>query len=132
MNLLRRALGLGALLLLMLSVPLVVVPRTIVVEVMGQAASGDDAWVRLFGAAVVALALFHVLILRKLEDLWWWCWAFVVFDGSVSVIALSHAAVGLPSGSAGWPWWLLGSTAALFTVLYLVGLARAGQEKPFA
>jgi hypothetical protein len=132
MNLLRRALGLGAFLLLVLSVPLVVAPRTIVEEVMGQAASGDDAWVRLFGAAVVALALFHVLILRKLEDLWWWCWAFVVFDGSVSVIALSHAAVGLPSGSAEWPWWLVGSAAALFTALYLIGLAKAGQEKPFA
>jgi hypothetical protein len=131
MNLLRRALGLGASLLLVVSVPLVVAPRTIVEEVMGQAASGDDAWVRLFGAAVVALALFHVLILRRLEDLWWWCWAFVVFDGSVSVIALSHAAVGLP-GSAEWPWWLLGSTAALFTALYVIGLAKAGQEKPFA
>ena len=131
MNLLRRALGLGASLLLVVSVPLVVAPRTIVEEVMGQAASGDDAWVRLFGAAVVALALFHVLILRRLEDLWWWCWAFVVFDGSVSVIALSHAAVGLP-GSAEWPWWLLGSTAALFTALFVIGLAKAGQEKPFA
>ena len=45
---------------------------------------------------------------------------------------LSHAAVGLPDGSAAWPWWLLGGPTAAFTALYLVGLAEAGQEKPFA
>jgi hypothetical protein len=132
MTVLRRVLGMGALLLLLFSVPLLVMPRTIVEVVLGQAAVGDDVWIRLFGAGSLALGLFHVLIIRKLEELWWWCWAFVVFDGTVSVIALSHAAVGLPGGAAAWPWWLLGGATAAFTALYLVGLAEAGQEKPFA
>jgi hypothetical protein len=132
MTMLRRALGIGAFLLLLLSAPLVVVPRTIVDVVLGQPTVGDDIWIRLFGSGCFALGLFHVLIIRKLEDLWWWCWAFVVFDGSVSVISLSHAAIGLPDGSAAWPWWLLGGATAAFTALYLVGLAEAGQEKPFA
>ena len=132
MTVLRRALGVGAFSLVFLSAPLIVVPRTIVEDVLGQTQVGDDVWIRLFGAGCLALGLFHVLIIRKLEDLWWWCWAFVVFDGSVSVICLSHAAVGLPAGSAAWPWWLLGGAAAVFTTLYLVGLAGAGQEKPFA
>jgi hypothetical protein len=132
MTVLRRALGMGAFLLLLLSVPLLVLPRWIVEDVLGQTPVVDDVWIRLFGAGCLALVLFHVLIIRKLEDLWWWCWAFVVFDGSVSVICLSHAAVGLPEGSAAGPWWLLGGMTAAFTVLYLVGLAQAGQEKPFA
>jgi hypothetical protein len=132
MDLLRRALGVGAIVMLLLAAPLVVLPRTIVEGIMGQSPIGDDVWIRLFGAAGVALGLVHVLIIRKLEDLWWWCWAFVVFDGSASVIALSHAAVGLPAGSAAWPWWLFGGVTALFTTLYVVGLAKAGQEKPFA
>jgi hypothetical protein len=132
MIVLRRALGVGALLLFLFSVPFLVMPRTIVEVVLGQAAIGDDVWIRLFGAGSLALGLFHVLMIRKLEDLWWWCWAFVVFDGTVSVIALSHAAVGLPEGAAAWPWWLLGAATMLFTAVYLVGLARAGQEKPFA
>jgi hypothetical protein len=132
MTLLRRALGAGAALLLLLCVPLVGIPRTVVEGIMGQAPIGDDVWIRLFGAGGVALGLVHVLIVRKLEELWWWCWAFVVFDGAISVIALSHAAVGPPDGSASWPWWLLGATAAAFTILYLAGLAKAGQEKPFA
>jgi hypothetical protein len=132
MTVLRRVLGQGALLLLLLSVPLVVLPRTMVEDVLGQTVVVDDIWIRLFGAGCLALGLFHVLILRKLEDLWWWCWAFVVFDGSISVICLSHAAVGIPEGSAAWPWWVLGGATGAFTALYLVGLAKTGQEKPFA
>ena len=132
MTVLRRALGLGAVLLLLLAAPLAVVPRTIVERLLGQAPAGDDVWIRLFGVGGVALALMHVLILRKLEDLWWWCWAFVLFDGSVAAVAIAHAAIGTPEGSAAWPWWLFGATAASFTALYVVGLAQAGREKPFA
>jgi hypothetical protein len=132
MSLLRRALGTGAFLLLVLSAPLVVIPRAIVESVMGQEELSVDVWTRLFGAGGIALALFHVLILRKLEDLWWWCWAFVIFDALSSVIVILHVSVGLPDGSAAWPWWLFGATSAFFTALYVVGLAKAGQEKPFA
>ncbi len=132
MSLLRGALGAGAVLLLALSAPLVVIPRTIVETVMGQGSTGDDVWIRLFGTGAVVLALFHVLILRKLDDLWWWCWAFVIFDGLTAVIAIVHAAVGLPEGSAAWPWWLFAATSAVFTGLFVVGLAKTGQEKPFA
>jgi hypothetical protein len=132
MSLLRRALGAGAVLLLALSAPLVVIPRTIVETVMRQGSTGDDVWIRLFGSGAVALALFHVLILRKLDDLWWWCWAFVIFDGLIAVITIFHTTVGLPDGSAAWPWWVFGVTSAVFTGLFVVGLAKTGQEKPFA
>ena len=132
MTVLRRALGLGAVLLLVVAAPLVVVPSTIAERVMGQATTGDDVWIRLTGAACLALGLFHVLVIRKLDDLWWWCWAFVLFDGTVSVIALVQAAIGPPEGSASWPWWLSGFVAAGFVASYLVGLAIAGRERPFA
>jgi hypothetical protein len=130
MSLLRRVLTMGALVLAVVSVPLVVVPRAIVEGLMGQEAMSQDIWVRLLGAAGIALALLHVLILRKLEELWWWCWAFVIFDGLAAVLAVLHAAVGVPAGSEAWPWWVYGVMSALFTSLYLGGLARAGQEKP--
>ena len=71
MTVLRRALGLGAVVLLVPAVSLVAVPRTIVERIMGQS-TGDDVWIRLTGAACLALALFHVLVIRKLDDLWWW------------------------------------------------------------
>lgn len=130
MSLLRRALGAGALVSLLLAVPMLAIPRTLVEGSMGQPPGGDIVWVRLFGAAIFALGLVHVLILRKLDELWWWCWAFVVFDGAAAAITLSHAAVGRPEGSAAWPWWTYGVVSALFATLYLVGIARAGQEEP--
>jgi hypothetical protein len=132
MSLLRRALGVGAVLLLVLAAPLVVFPRAIVETVMGQGQTPDVVWIRLFGAAGLALALFHVLVLRKLDDLWWWCWAFVIFDGLTSLIVILHVSTGLPDGSAAWPWWIFGASSALFMTLYVVGLAKAGQEKPLA
>ena len=131
MSLLRRTLSVGAVLSLGLSIPLVLVPGTVVETVMGQTPT-DEVWLRLFGTAGIALALFHVLVLRKLDDLWWWTWAFVLFDGLSAVIALLHAAVALPPGSAAWPWWLYGVGSAVFAALYVVGLAKAGQERPFA
>jgi hypothetical protein len=132
MTLLRRVLTAGAFLLIVISVPLIAIPGPVVDGVMGQTRPTDDVWIRLFGTAGLTLALFHVLILRKLDDLWWWCWAFVIFDGVSALVVLLHAVVGVPVGSASWPWWAYGGGSALFTGLYLAGLARAGREKPLA
>jgi hypothetical protein len=130
-TLLRRVLVSGGLVLVVLSVPLVTAPGWLVEGPLDQP-EVPDVWLRLLGAAGISLALFHVLILRKLDDLWWWCWALVAFDVSTALIALTHAALGVESGSAAWPWWAMGAVSALFASLYLAGLARAGQEKPFA
>jgi hypothetical protein len=131
-SLLRRALGLGAMLLAATSLALLIAPGWVVGRMLDQAATPGDVWLRLLGAAAFSLALVHVLILRKLEDLWWWTWALIAFDGLSAVIAILHAVAGLPDGSAAWPWWVAGAVSVLFTAVYLVGLARAGQEKPFA
>jgi hypothetical protein len=131
MSLLRRTLSVGAVLLLGCSIPLVLIPGTIVEGIMGQEPT-DEVWLRLFGTAGIALAMFHVLIIRKLDDLWWWTWAFVLFDGLSALIVILHAVVGLSPGSSAWPWWAYGVGSAAFAVLYVVGLARAGQARPFA
>jgi hypothetical protein len=132
MTLLRRVLGIGAAALVVIGVPLAVIPGTIVDRVLGQRPIGDDVWIRLFAIALIVIGLFHVLIIRKLDDVWWWCWAFVIFDGVSAIVVIVHAAIGVPQGSAAWPWWLSGAVSGLFTVGYVVGIARAGQEKPFA
>ena len=130
MRVLRRTLAAGGLLQLLLAIPLLVVPGWLTETVLGQVDRPGDVWLRLLGAANVSLALVHVLILRKLDDLWWWCWALVVFDALTVVISIAHAIAGVPEGSAAWPWWVVGAASAAFTVLYVVGLARAGQERP--
>jgi hypothetical protein len=131
MMLLRRVLALGALLLIGIGVPLALVPSTVTERLLGQQPLGDDVWLRLFGVAGVVIGLFHVLIIRKLDDVWWWCWAFVLFDGVSAVIVVLHAVIGVPEGAAVWPWWLYGFISAAFSGLYLAGIARAGTEKPF-
>ena len=131
LDLLRRTLRVGALVLVLAAIALLVAPSAIVEGVMGQPPV-DEVWVRLFGTAGIALAMVHVLILRKLDDLWWWCWAFVLFDGLSAVIVILHAALGVPDGSPTWPFWVYGVGSALFAALYLGGIARAGQEAPLA
>jgi hypothetical protein len=131
MTLLRRTLSVGALLLVVFSIPLVIVPEPLVEGLLGQTPT-DEVWLRLLGAAGVTLAMVHVLVLRKLDELWWWTWAFVVFGTLSALIALLHAAVGLPPGSSAWPWLVYGLESAAFAVLYVAGLARAGQERPIA
>jgi hypothetical protein len=132
MSLLRRALSLGASLLAAVSLTLLIAPGWLVERALDQAETPGDVWLRLLGAAMLSLALVHVLIVRKLEDLWWWTWAVVAFDGLAAVISVLHAVVGLPDGSAAWPWWLAGGVSSIFAAVSLAGLARAGQEKPFA
>jgi hypothetical protein len=132
MILLRRVLTAGALVLFVPAGPLIVAPGPILEGLLGQAPIVDPVWVRLFGVAGIVLAMIHVLILRKLDELWWWCWALVVFDALSALIVLLHAAAGLREGAAAWPWWLYGVTSAAFAALYLVGIAKAGQERPIA
>lgn len=132
MTLLRRALGAGALLSVVLAGGLLLVPGWLVGTVLGQVDRPGDVWLRLLGATLFSLGLVHVLIVRKLDDLWWWTWAIVAFDVLAAVIMTAHAAVGVPAGSAAWPWWLFAAVSTAFTAAYLAGLARAGQERPFA
>jgi hypothetical protein len=131
MTLLRRALSLGALVQVAAATLLLVAPGWLVETALGQTPGVPDVWVRLLGAAMFSLALLHVLIVRKIEELWWWTWAMVAFDGIVAIVAVLHAVVGLEDGSAAWPWWVAGCVSAIFAAVYVAGLARAGQEKPF-
>jgi hypothetical protein len=131
MSLLRRALSLGAMLLAAVSVTLLIAPGWLVEGLLDQSATPGDVWLRLLGAAGFSLALVHVLIVRKLEDLWWWSWAIVLFDGLTAVITVLYALGGLSGASAAWPWWAAGGLSAISAALLLAGMARAGQERPF-
>jgi hypothetical protein len=130
MVILRRTLKAGAALLLITFLPLGAIPGQ-VVEALGQQPVGDTAWLRLFAVTGVVLGLLHILVAQKIQDVWWWCWAFVIFDAGAMAVSMLNAAFGVPNRSATWPWWLFGGTSLVFLALYLIGLARAGREKPF-
>ena len=130
MIILRRTLKAGAALLLVTFVPLGAAPRT-VLEMLGQQPVVDTAWLRMFAVAGVVLALLHILVAHRIQDVWWWSWAFALFDAGVATVAIVNATLGLPKGSTAWPWLLFGGVSLVFLALYLIGLARAGREKPF-
>lgn len=130
MVILRRTLKAGAALLVITFLPLALVPTT-VLDLLGQRPVGDGAWLRMFAVAGLVLALLHVLVAQRIQDVWWWSWAFALFDAGIATITILNAAFGLPRTSAAWPWWLFGIVSLVFVALYLVGMARAGQEKPF-
>lgn len=127
---LRRVLYLDAVFSAVGSMLLLAVPRTVLVTLLGQPAPADDSWMRLLGTAGFVLALLMVLVAQRIEELWWWSWAFVILEFGAAAITTLHALFGVPRGAAAWPWWFLagGSWALCFGIL--LGLARAGTERP--
>jgi hypothetical protein len=106
-------------------------PRWLLEDVGSQVPAPDSAWLR--GAAMMGftLALLMVLIARRLEDVWWWAWSFAILETLLATVLLLNALFSLPAASAAWPWWTLGGIHLAFAALDTIGLARAGQEKPF-
>jgi len=108
-----------------------VTPRWLVETAMGQPSLGDAVWLRSIGVLSLTLALLMVLVSQKLDDVWWWSWAFAVADIGLGTVCVLHVLFGLPDGVAAWPWWMLGVLNAALGAGLLVGMAEAGQEKPF-
>jgi hypothetical protein len=128
MALLRRVLYLDALLLAMVGVLALAAPRFTLVTLFGQPQYIDYAPIRLLGVAGIALAMLMVLVGHRVEDLWWWCWAFVALEAGTAAVATLHAAFGLPRGATAWPWWALALGSWVLAGAFLWGIARAGQE----
>jgi hypothetical protein len=90
----------------------------------------EYAWIRLGGIAAITLAMYCVLMARKIEDLWWWAWGMVLGTGAVAILCLVKAAFGIGSGSPRIFWAVLGIGALLFTVGLMWGIATASRETP--
>lgn len=131
-SLLRRVLYLQALVSAVTAVALLAFPRFLLVSVLGQPEYVDYAWVRLTGAASVSLALLMVLVGHRAEELWWWSWAFVAGTVAGAAVVTLHAAFGLPPGAAAWGWWTAAVLTWGFAGALVIGLARAGVERPAA
>ena len=130
MKLLRRVLYWQAALWAATAVALVAVPGWLVERVLDQTPLGEDAWLRITGVTAFALALLMVLVANRVEDVWWWAWAFVILEAGTAAVFVLNALAGLAEGAAAWPWWVLGALNALVGAVELAALARTGVEKP--
>ncbi len=131
MTLLRRLLKLNAALWCIWGLATLTAPAWVLEGLLDQPPLSPYAWIRLGGVMAVVLALLMVLISQKIEDLWWWSWAFAVLEVGVATVCAVTALVGLPDGTPAWPWWVFAAVSAAIGAGLLVGMGIAGNEKPF-
>ena len=130
MKLLRRTLYWDAAVSTLLGVVLALVPAWTLRSLFDQPPLTEYAWVRIVGIEAVGLAMLKVLVAHRIEELWWFTWAFVLAGGAVALLCALNAVVGLPAGSPPVLWWVLAGLYALFTVSLVAGLAKTGTERP--
>jgi hypothetical protein len=94
-------------------------------------AGAGHVWVRLLGVQAFVLAMLMVLVGHRVEDLWWWSWAFALLSLATTAVALLHAAFGHPHGAAAAVWWVLSLVLAGFTLSLLYGLFVTSRQNPF-
>ncbi|HWC70017.1 MAG TPA: hypothetical protein VG993_02530 [Actinomycetota bacterium] len=131
MELLRRLLKVQAALWLVWSVAIGLFPRWVLEDLFGQPPLADYVWMRATAVMAAVLALLMVLVAQRIDELWWWSWAFALLAvGTATAFAL-NAIFGLPDGAAAWPFWALAIVNGGFGVGLLIGMGTGGQEKPF-
>ena len=99
------------------------------VSLFDQPAYPQYAYVRVCGVMSVGLALFMVLIAQRMEELWWWSWAFVIATGAIAIVSIVNVAAGLPHGSSSGLWCLVFAVNVVLALGLLWGLAKTGTER---
>jgi hypothetical protein len=129
-ELLKRVLILQAAVWAVCGIAIAVVPRFVLESLFDLPEMPDLGYVRVAGVCSLSLAMLMVLLARRLGELWWWSWAFVVAAAGTAIIAALNALFGLPEGASSLLWWLFAAASSGFTVGLLAGLAKAGSENP--
>jgi hypothetical protein len=132
MTFLRRALQAFAAVWAGCGAVVALAPRWALVTLFSQVPYPDYTYVRVCGVSAIGLAMLAVLVSRRLDDVWWWSWALAVTAVLVTVVTALHALLSVPEGSGSLLWWLFAGINAALGAALLMGMARAGQEKPFA
>jgi hypothetical protein len=131
-KLLQRLLKLQAVLWLVWSLAVLIAPAWIAEGLLGQPPLSQYAWLREMGIMGLVLAMLMVLVSQRIEELWWWSWAFAILEVATATLLGLTALFGLPTGASSWPVWILAALSALVGAGLLVGMSDAGAEKPFA
>jgi hypothetical protein len=111
---------------------LVLFPHALIHDLFRNPFIRDWATIRTLGVVSIGLAMLMVLVAQRLEDVWWWAWAFIITTAGIATVNGLHAAFGDRSGRAQLMFWLIAAVNAALCAGLLVGMGRAAQEKPFA
>jgi hypothetical protein len=126
-DLLRRVLLLQAAVWAACGLALALAPRLVLDAIFDLEPLPDAGYVRVAGVCSFSLALLMVLIARRLDEIWWFTWAFVIAAAGTAVVAAFEAVLGETSGVL---WWLFAGVSTAFTIGLLAGLAKTGGERP--
>jgi hypothetical protein len=129
---LRTFLYAGAVAWAVSGLALALVPHYVIHDLFLNRSIRDWALVRTLGVVSIGLAMLMVLVAQRLEDVWWWAWAFIITTAGVATVNGLHAALGDRSGRAQLMLWLIAAVNAVLCAGLLVGMGRTAQEKPFA
>jgi hypothetical protein len=125
-DLLRRVLVLQAAVWGACGLALAVAPRFVLVTIFDLPPLPDDGFVRVAGTCSFSLALLMVVIARRLDEIWWFAWAFVFAAAGTAIVATFEALLGDASAVL---WWLFAGASFAFTAGLLAGLAKTGSER---
>jgi ABC-type Fe3+-siderophore transport system permease subunit len=129
MNALRRALYVEAAVWAFAGLALSITPGFVLVRLFDQPKT-DPAWLRIVGIQAFVLAMLMVLVAHRIEDLWWWSWAFALATIGVAAVVVLNAAIGLTPGQPALFWWLFSAVAIASALGLLAGLFISSQEQP--
>ena len=110
---------------------LALVPRFVLLTLFDQPPQGEFAWLRLFGIHAVGLAMLMVLVAHRIEQLWWWSWAFALVTAGTGAVAVLNAGFGLAPHEPSGLWWLFAAVGLAFSFGLLYGLFMCSREQPF-
>ena len=130
MDLLRRVMIIQATVWAACGVAIAMAPRFVLVTMFDLAPHPDIGYVRIAGIFSLSLSLLMVLVARRLAELWWFAWAFVIATAGSAVVAALNALFGLPEGASPLLWWVFAAVSTAFTVGLLSGIAKTGTERP--
>jgi hypothetical protein len=131
MKLLRRILYEHAAVWTACGLAIAIAPGWVLHTLFNQVPSPDDTYVRICGVMSIGASLMMVLVAQKIEEVWWWSWAFAITDAAIATITGFHATLGSPAGSGSLLWWIFAAVSALLAAGLMAGLTRAADEKPF-
>jgi hypothetical protein len=130
MRTLRRTLYLQAGVWAFAGLSLAVAPEFVLVTVFNQPAYQEFAWQRLGGLQAIGLAMLMVLVAHRIEELWWWSWAFALVTTGTAAVVLLNTAFGLGPRESSVLWWIFSGMSVGFALGLLYGLFAASQEQP--
>src|SRR3990170_8104528 len=88
-----------------------VAPSFVLVTLFDLPEPPDFGYVRVAGVLSFSLALLMVMISRRLPELWWFSWAFVVAAAGTALVAALTALFGLHDGASPLLWWLFAAAS---------------------